>query len=83
MPMSKRRKPCAGEPVAPVAGRGGGLGVRDEDPRRAMRHDPLAQQRQHLARVFLVEIAGRLVGQHEFRLTDQRARNGDALQFAA
>ncbi len=30
-----------------------------------------------------IEIAGRLVGEHELRLVDERARDRDALQFAA
>ena len=42
-----------------------------------------AQQAQHDFFVLRVEIAGRLVGQDDFGIVDQRARDADALLFAA
>ena len=43
----------------------------------------IEQQRGHCGRRRLVEIAGRLVAQHETRLTDERARDRHALLLAA
>jgi hypothetical protein len=41
-----------------------------------------AKQLQHDLRILGIEIAGRLVGQHQLRLADQRARDRDTLQLA-
>ena len=43
----------------------------------------LQHQREHLLGVAAIEIAGGLVGEHELRLRDQRARHGGALALAA
>src|SRR6266480_4141681 len=42
-----------------------------------------AQQRQHLARVLRIEVAGRLVGEDQLRLPHQGARDRHPLQLAA
>ena len=43
----------------------------------------LAQQIHDVAAVARVEVAGRLVGQHDRRIVGERARQRDALLFAA
>ena len=45
--------------------------------------DGVAQQREHLAAGARVQRAGRLVGEHDLRLGDERARDRDALLLAA
>ena len=45
--------------------------------------DPVTQQRQHLLRAVGIEVAGRLVDQHELRPVHERAGDRDPLQFAA
>ena len=57
--------------------------MRHEDPRGAVGLYLGTQQLEHLARIFRVEIAGRLVGEHELRIADERARDRYALQLAA
>src|ERR671916_708188 len=57
--------------------------VRDHDRRLAVELDRLAQQRQHLVPGLRVEVAGRLVGEQDGRLGDQRAGDRDALLLAA
>ena len=42
-----------------------------------------AQQLEHLGGAVRVQVAGRLVGEHEPRTVDERARDRDALQLAA
>ena len=56
--------------------------VRRDEHRRAARVD-VAKQVHDLERQIGIEIAGRLVGEDELRLVDERARNGDALLLAA
>ena len=43
----------------------------------------LANQRQHVGAVFGIKVAGRLVGDEQRRLVDQRARDRGPLHFAA
>ena len=57
--------------------------VGHDEQRRRARAGQRQQQRQHLARALLVEIAGGLVRQQQARLVHQRARDGDALLFAS
>ena len=62
---------------------GGGLGVvRDQDDRPAVVGD-LAQQPEHLVSRFLVEVAGRLVGEDQARVVDQGAGDREPLLLAA
>ena len=56
--------------------------VRGDDDRRAARVD-LAEQIHDFERQIGIEVAGRLVGEHELRVVDERARDGDALLLAA
>jgi hypothetical protein len=61
----------------------GDLGlVRDEDDGVAGVVQPL-EERHDLDAGLRVEVAGRLVGQQDRRVVDQRARDGDALALAA
>ena len=55
----------------------------DHDQRAAGLVDRLAQERQHGPPGARVERAGRLVGEHDARLADEGARDGDALLLAA
>src|SRR5882762_592698 len=48
-----------------VSGARGGRGVRNEDAGCAFALHALAQQREHFPSAFGVEIAGRLVGEHQ------------------
>ena len=57
--------------------------MRDDDERRAELAIQLEHQLEHLPRVRAIEIAGRLVGEHDRRLRHQRARDGRALPLAA
>ena len=71
----------ADEEDAPGAARGL-HGVRDhEDRLSAAVH--LAEETEQLVRGFAVERAGRLVGEQDARLCDERAGNGGALLLAA
>ena len=64
-------------------GRGGDLGVvGDEDDRPAAGVE-LAEDGQDVGAGAAVEVAGRLVGEDERRLGDERAGDGDALLLAA
>ena len=56
--------------------------VRRDEHGGAARVD-VAEQVHDLERQVGIEIAGRLVGQHQLRLVDERARNGHALLLAA
>ncbi len=61
----------------------GGLGVmRDHQDRLVELAAGASQHVQHGVGVFRVEIAGRLVGQHDGGAADERAGDGDALLFA-
>ena len=57
--------------------------VRDHDQRGIHRPVQVEHQRQHLRRGFLIEIAGRFVGEQAVRPRHQRARQRHALTFAA
>ena len=57
--------------------------VRDHDERGAVHAVHLEQQLEHLIRGLRIEIAGRLVGEHEARLEHERARHRHALALAA
>ena len=57
--------------------------MRDDDQDVLLPPMEIQQQRRHRGRGGLVEIAGRLVAEHEARLPNQRARDGDALLLAA
>ena len=57
--------------------------VGDHHQRAPASIDGLAQQREHLAAGAQVERAGRLVGEHELGLADQRPRDRHALLLAA
>ena len=59
----------------------GRLGLVRDDHDRAV--GQAAQQGQHGGAVFLVEVAGRLVGQDELGIVDERAGDGQALLLAA
>ena len=56
--------------------------VRGDEHRRAARVD-LAEQVHDLERQVGIEVAGRLVGEDELRIVDERARDRDALLLAA
>ena len=56
--------------------------VRRDDDRRAAGVD-LAEQVHDLERELGIEVAGRLVGQDDRRIVDERAGDGDALLLAA
>src|SRR3954463_12161320 len=71
------------QPVAPIAARGRLLGVRGEDRSSAPLLRLLPEEREHLTRVFRIQIAGRLVGEYELWLADERPGDGYALQLAA
>jgi hypothetical protein len=45
-------------------------------------HD-FAEQVQYLAGILRIQVAGRLVGEHELRMAHERARDRDALQLPA
>ena len=61
-----------------------GLGVvRDHHDRLVELVDGVAQQPQHLGARLGVEVAGGLVGEHDRRARDERARDRDALLLAA
>ena len=57
--------------------------MRDHDERGAVHAVHLEQELEHLIRGLRIEIAGRLVGEHEARLEHERARHRDALALAA
>src|SRR5262245_3590696 len=57
--------------------------VRDHDERGAVHAVHLEQELEHLICGLRIEIAGRLVGEHEARLEYERARDRHALAFAA
>src|SRR5690606_10065244 len=57
--------------------------VRDADDRPALLMRQGAQQFHDIGRIGAVEIAGRLVAQHQHRIVGQRARNCDALALPA
>src|SRR4051794_28722937 len=71
------------EPIDPVASGRRFHGMRGEDRRGAVGFHFAPEKIEHLARVVRIEIAGGLVGEHELRIADERARNRDALQLAA
>src|SRR5437764_776413 len=60
-----------------------GARMRDEDACRATLLHARAQQQCDLLRSVRIEIAGRLIGEHEARSMHERTRDGDALQLAA
>ena len=62
---------------------GGVLVVRDEDHGRAVATGQLGQEREDLGACFGVEVAGRLVGEQQARLADDRTSDRDALLLAA
>ena len=67
-----------------AVGRGGRVVVvRDHHGRLPERVGGVAQEREHLVAGLRVEVAGRLVGEEDGRLGDERARDGDALLLAA
>ena len=75
--------PPVGEHQQPV-GEGGGVGVvGDHHDRLAEVVDGMAQQVEHVAGGFRVEVARGLVREHDRRARDQRARDGHALLLAA
>ncbi len=57
--------------------------MRDQDRRGAVGLDLGAQQLQYAVRGIGIEVAGRFVGQHQFRPVRQRSRNRHALHLAA
>ena len=61
----------------------GGFRVRDHDRGRAGRLALRAEQAEHVVRGIGIEVAGGFVGENQFRAMHKRARNRDALQFAA
>ena len=56
--------------------------VRGDDHRRATRVD-LAEQIHDFERQIRIEVAGRLVGEHQLRVVDERASDRNPLLFAA
>ena len=66
-----------------IGDRGGGRVVRDHQDRAALGAVELAQDAQDLAAAARVEVAGRLVGEHQLGLQQQRAGDRDALLLAA
>src|SRR5262245_27112938 len=79
---TRRTKPLGAEPVAPVAAGGDLRRVRGEDRRRAPVPDFAPEKRQDLSRVVGIEVPGRLVGEHELRVSNQRAGDRHPLQLA-
>ena len=76
-------RPAPRRAARPGAGtRGDRVVVRDHDDRRARRVQ-LLQQRQDARAGAAVEVAGRLVGEHDRRPPDERPRDRDALALAA
>src|SRR5258708_3463814 len=57
--------------------------VRDHDDRLAEILVQLVEQVQHVVGALAIEIAGRLVGDDDLRVVDDRARDGDALLLTA
>src|SRR5690349_23657647 len=72
-----RTEAVRAEHADPVRGARGGRGVRDQDSGAALALHPLAQQRQHRRGGLGIEVAGRLVGEHEPRPVDERSGDGD------
>ena len=64
-------------------GRGGDLGVVGDEDDRPARGVELVEERHDLGAGVAVEVAGRLVGEDERRLGDERPGDGDALLLAA
>ena len=84
MPASRQRLKSLGAQAIAAVARGGGLsGVGSKDGRGPALFRLRAKERQHLARIFRIEVAGRLISEHEPRLTNQRPRDRHALQLAA
>ena len=75
--------PPVGEHQQAVGERGGVRVVGDHHDRLVEVVDGVAQQFEHVVGGLRVEVAGRLVGEHDRRARDQRARDGDALLLAA
>ena len=71
-----------GELHDPVGEREQALVVRGDDDDPAGAGD-LAEQREHALDLDVVEVRGRLVGEHERRVVCQRPRDGDALLLSA
>src|SRR5947207_3214077 len=67
----------------PVAAGGGSFGVRRKDGCRAPLLHLNPEELENQPGVLRIEVAGRLVGQHQPRVADQGARDRDALQLAA
>src|SRR5688572_27755846 len=81
--LRQRSKARAGQAIAPVARRSRGLGVRGKNRRRASRLHFPPEKLEDLARVFGIQVPGRLVREHELRRADERTRNRHALQLPA
>ena len=75
--------PPVGQEQHRVGDRGGARVVGDHHDRLAELVDRAAQQVEHVAARLRVEVAGRLVGEHDRRARDQRARDRDPLSLAA
>ena len=74
---------AVGEEEDAVGDRGRAGLVRDHDERLPVVGHRVLEQLEDLAARLRVEVAGRLVGEHDGRLRDERARDGDALLLAA
>src|SRR5690348_14300790 len=73
--VAERDRPLAAPCDAHVVG--------DDDDRRLQAAVKIADEREDLLARARVEVAGRFVGEQDRRVDRQRARNGDALTFAA
>ena len=78
-----RVEPPGLEPQNAIGGACGRQRMRDQNGACARGMHLLAQQLQDLSRGARIEIAGRLIGQHQARLVHQGARDRNALQLTA
>ena len=81
--LAERLDALRAQPVAPVAARGRMLRMRGEDGGRTPLPALLSEEREHLPGILGIKVSRRLIGQHEPRLADERARDRHALQLAA
>ncbi|HEX7769048.1 MAG TPA: hypothetical protein VF422_03365, partial [Dokdonella sp.] len=74
---------AADQPIHTIGGRRCNAGMRHENADGVVALELCAQELEDFGRGLRVEIARRLVGQHECRLVHERARDCHSLHFAA